>query len=126
MCKGMASPPQTSVLEQWRQPYRDGVLTREDMEKYWNEGYLVKHDLIPAELLDAVKQAISRSASHATAHIHSVSCLLTWLCEGQASSHPGPADNQAEEQTLTVTFWVQDSGKGGAAAVQGRQDQGPL
>ena len=66
MCKGMTSPPEMSVLEQWRQPYRDGVLTREEMEQYWNEGYLVKHDLIPAELLEAVKQAISRSASIAS------------------------------------------------------------
>ena len=75
------------MLEQWRQPYRDGVLTREEMEQYWNEGYLVKHDLIPAELLETVKQAISRSASNASTRIQSVLCLLNWLCEGQASSH---------------------------------------
>ena len=62
MCKGMVAPSDNSVLEQWRQPYRDGVLTREEMERYWDEGYLLKHDLIPAELLEAVKQAISRSA----------------------------------------------------------------
>ena len=60
MCKGMVAPSDDSVLEQWRQPYRDGVLTREEMERYWDEGYLLKHDLIPAELLEAVKQAISR------------------------------------------------------------------
>ena len=54
------APSDNSVLEQWRQPYRDGVLTREEMERYWDEGYLLKHDLIPAELLEAVKQAISR------------------------------------------------------------------
>ena len=56
----MAAPSEDSVLEQWRQPYRNGVLTREEMERYWDEGYLLKHDLIPAELLEAVKQAISR------------------------------------------------------------------
>ena len=59
----MMAPSEDSVLEQWRQPYRDGVLTKEEMERYWDEGYLVKHDLIPAELLEAVKQAISRSGS---------------------------------------------------------------
>lgn len=48
------------MLEQWRQPYRDGVLTREEMEQYWNEGYLLKHDLLPAELLEPVKQGIAR------------------------------------------------------------------
>ena len=60
MCKGVAAPSTKSVLEQWRQPYRDGVLTKEEMEQYWNEGYLLKHDLIPTELLESVKEAISR------------------------------------------------------------------
>ena len=69
MCKGMAAPPEKPVLEQWRQPYRNGVLTKEEMEKYWNEGYLLKKDLIPAELLDSVKQAISRQDTASWTHI---------------------------------------------------------
>ena len=64
----MRSPLQSSVLEQWRQPYRDGVLTKKEMEQYWNEGYLVKHNLLPTELLEAVKQAISRSAPPTSTH----------------------------------------------------------
>jgi len=69
MCKGMAAPPEKPVLEQWRQPYRNGVLTKEEMEQYWNEGYLLKKDLIPAELLDSVKQAISRQDTALWIHV---------------------------------------------------------
>ncbi len=64
MCKGVTAPSTKPVLEQWRQPYRDGVLSKEEMEQYWNEGFLLKHDLIPTDLLESVKESISRWGSH--------------------------------------------------------------
>lgn len=50
----------SSVMDQWRRPYTAGVLTEEELEHYWNEGYLIKKDLLPKELLEPVKQAINR------------------------------------------------------------------
>ena len=47
-----------SVLEQWRQPYRDGVLTKEEMERYWDEGYL--REARP----DPCRASRSRQTSH--------------------------------------------------------------
>ncbi len=49
----------TAVLD-WRQPFREGLLTKEELEQYWEEGYVVKHDVFSAEELRPAKEAVSR------------------------------------------------------------------
>ncbi|CAL5220437.1 g2452 [Coccomyxa viridis] len=80
MCKGVTAPSTKPVLEQWRQPYRDGVLSKEEMEQYWNEGFLLKHDLIPTELLESVKESISRTVDRVAQQLYKAGKIKD-LCE---------------------------------------------
>jgi predicted GTPase len=62
MCKGMVVAEDNFVVKQWRRPYTEGVLTEEELEHYWSEGYVVKKNLLTAEQLEPVKEAINRRA----------------------------------------------------------------
>ncbi len=60
MCKGEAPVDDSPVMKSWRRPYTEGVLTREELQQYWDEGFLVKKDLLTVEQLEPVKDAINR------------------------------------------------------------------
>lgn len=50
----------SEAVLQWRQPYRDGLLTREELQQYWEQGFVVKHNVFSPEELQPSKDAISR------------------------------------------------------------------
>lgn len=60
MCKGAVLAEDNRVMKSWRRPFTEGVLTEEELQQYWDEGFVVKKDLLSKEQLDAVKNAINR------------------------------------------------------------------
>lgn len=60
MCKGVSSAGDRPVLESWERPYTEGLLTREELDHYWREGYVVKKDVLTKEQLEPVIEAINR------------------------------------------------------------------
>ena len=55
-----------TMAHRWRQPFIEGVLTREELEQYWTEGYVVKNDLLEKQQLDSVRTAVARYARVST------------------------------------------------------------
>lgn len=48
-----AIPPKGELADSvasWRIPFRDGSLTKEEVEQYWTKGYVIKHLFDPDEL----------------------------------------------------------------------------
>jgi hypothetical protein len=62
MCKGAVHVEESRVMKSWRRPYTEGVLTEEELQQYWEEGFVVKEGLLPKEQLENVKNAIKRCA----------------------------------------------------------------
>ena len=60
MCKGVSCNDGKPALEGWQRPYTEGVLTKEELEHYWREGYVVKKDLLNKEQLEPVIESINR------------------------------------------------------------------
>jgi hypothetical protein len=50
----------SDAVLQWRQPYRDGLLTKEELQQYWEQGFVVKHNVFTSEELQPSKEAITR------------------------------------------------------------------
>ena len=63
MCKGVSCNDDKPAIEGWQRPYTEGVLTKEELEHYWREGYVVKKDLLPKEQLEPVIESINRCCS---------------------------------------------------------------
>lgn len=62
MCKGAVHAEESRVMKSWRRPYTEGVLTEEELQQYWEEGFVIKEGLLPKEQLENVKNAINRCA----------------------------------------------------------------
>ena len=60
MCKGASCSDDKPAIEGWQRPYTEGVLTKEELEHYWREGYVVKKDLLTKEQLEPVIESINR------------------------------------------------------------------
>lgn len=50
-----------AVLD-WRQPFREGLLTKEELQHYWEHGFVVKHNVFNPEELQPAKDAVARLA----------------------------------------------------------------
>lgn len=63
MCKGVSCNDDTPAIEGWQRPYTEGVLTKEELEHYWREGYVVKKDLLTKGQLEPVIESINRCSA---------------------------------------------------------------
>lgn len=70
-----AFPPAPSTLpapEGWVRPWTPGLLTPEELEQYWRDGFVVKRDVFTSQELRPVMDAIDRQA--ALLALHPASC----------------------------------------------------
>ncbi|KAK9903937.1 hypothetical protein WJX75_000915 [Coccomyxa subellipsoidea] len=67
-------------MKSWRRPYTEGVLTEEELQQYWEEGFVVKEGLLPKEQLENVKNAIKRSVDKVAQMLYKAGKIQD-LCE---------------------------------------------
>eukprot|EP00884_Botryococcus_braunii_P019311 jgi/Botrbrau1/6063/Bobra.177_1s0003.1 len=70
----------SDAVLQWRQPYRDGLLTKEELQQYWEQGFVVKHNVFTSEELQPSKDAITRCVDQVAKKLHQAG-KITDVCE---------------------------------------------
>lgn len=59
----MGAAPQFEFADavlKWRQPFREGLLTAEELQHYWEHGFVVKQNVFTPDELQPAKDAVAR------------------------------------------------------------------